>query len=269
MRRRQALYLSYFCLIFIVLIPIMGVDSDDKLGLKVLWLSIGATLMALSLAFLVLKSFWRREIKIKGRAEEDEKHEHLRENQGRLVVLVVFIAFISYISMLLASLYSTQQNVTIIRYVEWFVTTPLLLIDLALIAHIAHTHLNHMIFLDLVMISLGLAAVFTSNLYAKYTLFALSTIAMILIFIILFRAGSFKNTYENSNVTDTDDDVVQTTLDKSFNANIYTIVLWTLYPVVWILSDQGFSVLSLSNTTFSYMILDVLAKAVFGFVFVI
>ena len=238
-------------------------DIDDKLGLKIVWLSIGATLMALALVFLTFEMFARRGIKSGMDKEKEKEKEYkrnkLREDQGKLIIFVLFIAFISYVMMLITSLYSTQENVTIIRYIEWFITTPLLLIDLALIAHIAQVHLNYMIVLDLAMIALGLAAVFSSNLYVKYTLFALSTIAMILIFTILFSSKTKIKA----------EDIDKKDLDKSFNANLYTGILWTLYPVVWILSNQGFNVLSISNATLGYMILDVLAKAVLGVVFLL
>lgn len=234
-------------------------NTDDTLGLKIVWLSIGATLMALALVFLTFKMFARRDSQdpLDKEKQEESKQNKLKEDQGKLIILVIFIAFVSYVLMLITSLYSTQENVTIIRYIEWFITTPLLLIDLALIAHIAQVHLNYMIVLDLAMIALGLAAVFSSNLYMKYTLFALSTIAMILIFTILFSSKTKPV------------DISQKDLDKSFKANLFTGILWTLYPVVWILSNQGFNVLSIADATLGYMILDVLAKAVLGIVFLL
>ena len=44
-----------------------------------------------------------------------------------------------------------------------------------------------------------------------------------------------------------------------------TVVLWTLYPVVFFLSEY-FTVLDLSGEILAYCILDVIAKCVFGFI---
>lgn len=238
--------------------------------MEVLWLSIGATLMGLASLFLIFEYFSKMgDLIVSDTSEEcdgcdverseimnDKKKKKNKRDQGLLVLLVVIVAFFSYISMLFASLYSSHENVVIIRYVEWFITTPLLLIDLAIIAYLARYHIQNMVILDLLMITLGLAAVYSTNFYMKYTLFTLSTIAMIFIFIILFLP-------ENKPA-----DIDEQTLEKSRKANIFTTVLWSLYPIVWILSHQGFHIISIPGATLAYMILDVLAKAVFGIFFV-
>lgn len=222
-------------------------------GMEIVWLSIGAIIMGLSLLFFALQ--YRRMSK---RHAEEEKDEIRNQNQNNImfVVFVVFLAFISYLLMLFASLYSTEENVTLIRYVEWFITTPLLLLDLALIARFEFKTIYLMIFLDLLMIILGLAAVYSSNLYLKYALFLLSTGAMIALFYILF------NPKHKSPHLD------EKTLKKSNDANLYTTVLWSLYPLVWIMSNQGLGIFSTSHATLAYMILDVLAKAAFGFLLI-
>lgn len=45
---------------------------------------------------------------------------------------------------------------------------------------------------------------------------------------------------------------------------LFTLVLWTLYPVVWGLGE-GSRILSVDGEIIAYAILDVLAKPVFGF----
>lgn len=223
-------------------------------GMEIVWLSIGAIIMGLSLLFFALE--YRRMSKRHAEEEKENKDEIQNQNNIMFVVFVVFLAFISYLLMLFASLYSTEENVTLIRYVEWFITTPLLLLDLALIAQLKFRTIYLMIFLDLLMIILGLAAVYSSNLYLKYTLFILSTGAMIALFYILF------NPKHKSPHLD------EKTLKKSNDANIYTTVLWSLYPLVWIMSNQGLEIFSTSHATLAYMILDVLAKAAFGFLLI-
>ena len=46
---------------------------------------------------------------------------------------------------------------------------------------------------------------------------------------------------------------------------ILTIVLWSLYPVVWLLGTEGFSIANSTVEVFLFLILDFLAKIGFGF----
>jgi bacteriorhodopsin len=43
------------------------------------------------------------------------------------------------------------------------------------------------------------------------------------------------------------------------------VVLWTLYPVVWILASTGFEVLNQTGETAGYTLLDLASKVGFGF----
>jgi bacteriorhodopsin len=46
---------------------------------------------------------------------------------------------------------------------------------------------------------------------------------------------------------------------------LLTIVLWSLYPIVWLLGTEGFAVASSTVEVFLFLILDILAKIGFGF----
>ncbi|MEH1830951.1 MAG: bacteriorhodopsin [Nostoc sp.] len=43
------------------------------------------------------------------------------------------------------------------------------------------------------------------------------------------------------------------------------LVLWTLYPIVWILSPEGFNALGQGGETMGYTLLDIASKVGFGF----
>jgi len=43
------------------------------------------------------------------------------------------------------------------------------------------------------------------------------------------------------------------------------ILIWTLYPVVWLLAATGFNILSRGSETMSYTLLDIASKVGFGF----
>ncbi len=42
------------------------------------------------------------------------------------------------------------------------------------------------------------------------------------------------------------------------------VVLWTLYPIVWMLASTGFGVLNQSGETAGYTLLDIASKVGFG-----
>lgn len=229
-------------------------------GMDILWLSIGSTIMALTLIVFAFQYSKMRSAELDQNIVQ-KKGENMTTNKNKqyqrfLATVVVVLALISYIAMLLATIYSTQSNVTLIRYIEWFITTPLLLLDLALLAMMSEKHINLLIILDIFMILLGLGAVYANNTVLKYSLFTLSTISMIGIFYILFNPQNKSSELDSEAVK------------KSENANIYTTVLWTMYPIVWMFGSSSLKYLSIPNETLLYMILDVLAKALFGIIFV-
>jgi bacteriorhodopsin len=45
-----------------------------------------------------------------------------------------------------------------------------------------------------------------------------------------------------------------------------TLVLWSLYPVLWIVGTEGAGIVNLYIETLGFMVLDVLAKVGFGMV---
>ncbi len=46
---------------------------------------------------------------------------------------------------------------------------------------------------------------------------------------------------------------------------LLTIVLWSLYPIVWLLGTEGFGAVSSTVEVFLFLVLDLLAKIGFGF----
>lgn len=173
------------------------------------------------------------------------------------------IAFISYLIM------ATGQGSTIVgtgeqarefyywRYIDWLFTTPLLLLDLALLALFRPGRrvalIGGLIILDVAMILLGVWAGATAGA-GRYVLFVLSTVAMIaLLYLVvtqLFAAAA-----------------EQTPAVRSvFRTLAYlTVVLWALYPVVWILGAEGANAIGQTGEVAGFLVLDLLAKVGFGF----
>lgn len=220
-----------------------------------LWLLIGICFMLIFSIYLSFLYFSNNENPFNF-TTDNEVHNKNKTNDKLakfLALIVVFLALISYSFMFLSTNYFSHKEVTIIRYFEWMITTPLLLIDLALKAKLPKKSIQTIIILDVFMIALGFAAVSVNQKIVKYIFFFLSTLCMIYIFYILLS----KNYNQNENKK-----------HESLIANIYTIILWLIYPIIWILGHYSTKTLSISSETLSYTILDTLAKPVFASLFV-
>jgi len=139
------------------------------------------------------------------------------------------------------------------RYVDWAVTTPLLLLDLAFLAGLSGANILVAIVADLVMVLTGLFAAYGTGNGQKWGWYTWGCIAFLtIVYQIGFNgrhaiAGKDKKT-------------------KAFVASIsaFTLLLWTVYPIIWGVAD-GARILSVDAEIIAYAVLDILAKPVFGF----
>ncbi|KAI9022680.1 hypothetical protein DFJ74DRAFT_670426 [Hyaloraphidium curvatum] len=138
------------------------------------------------------------------------------------------------------------------RYIDWALTTPLLLLDLLVLAGADTTRIVFIIFLDVVMVVTGLfGGLVTDSL--KWGYFAMGCIAFVGLLIELLgpvRAAAARASAETGALFD--------------QLAYWTLGLWTAYPIVWGLAE-GSNFLSLEDEVGLYAVLDVSAKALFGF----
>jgi bacteriorhodopsin len=139
------------------------------------------------------------------------------------------------------------------RYIDWSVTTPLLLLDLGFLAGMNGADLLIAIVADVIMVLTGLFAAFGSTDGQKWGWYAISCFAYLVILWQLVISGR-RAVLGKDNST-----------GKLF-ASIggFTLILWTLYPVVWAIGE-GTRKWSVDSEIVAYAILDVLAKPIFGF----
>jgi len=139
------------------------------------------------------------------------------------------------------------------RYVDWSLTTPLLLLDLAFLAGMDGASILVAIVADLIMVLLGLFAAFGSTDGQKWGYYAIACIAYLVIVYQLVISGRRAALTKDSGT-------------RKLFASIggFTLVLWTLYPIVWGIGD-GARKWSVDAEIIAYAVLDVLAKPVFGF----
>jgi bacteriorhodopsin len=141
------------------------------------------------------------------------------------------------------------------RYADWLFTTPLLLLDIALLAGADWRDIGALVGLDAFMIVTGLAATLMKIPTARYAFWTISTIAMLflLYFLVATVGASAKETSEEAQST--------------FRVLQWLIVIsWSVYPVAWLVGTEGLNIVGLYGETLLFMILDVLAKVGFGFI---
>jgi len=167
---------------------------------------------------------------------------------------VTGVAALAYLAMALGFgvLPTPGGDLEVARYVDWLITTPLLILYLGLLARPSRRLLAGLIAVDVVIIAGGTAAVVTAGTLS-WALFGVAAAAYVALVYGLLVALPRSASAEGDRVR-----AVFGTL-----RNI-TVVLWTLYPVVWVLAPTGLGLLTGSTEMLVFVYLDVVSKV--GFV---
>jgi len=138
------------------------------------------------------------------------------------------------------------------RYIDWLITTPLLLIDLGILAGMNGASLSTAIAADIIMIVSGLFAALSHRKAPIWGWYTIACIAYLTIIYQLVINGRAAASSRGSKVS-------------TFFYSIagYTLIVWTAYPIVWAIAD-GTRIASVNTEIIVYAVLDVLAKGVFG-----
>ena len=106
------------------------------------------------------------------------------------------------------------------RYVDWSLTTPLLLLDLALLAGLSGANILVAVVADLIMVLTGLFAAFGGDDGQKWGWYAIACIAYLVIVYQLAFNGRAAVAGKDSKT-------------KAFYGAIggFTLLLWTVYPM--------------------------------------
>jgi bacteriorhodopsin len=133
------------------------------------------------------------------------------------------------------------KDITELRYVDWMITTPLILLGVVLFYTMGHSPVNYKLFSSIVALNwamLGSGYLGEIGTLGKETATALG-------FVFLFALGALIFLY---------------CIPKGKSYSVFNIfaVLWSLYGVAYMMEEE--------NKNIAYNILDVLAKALFGIV---
>jgi len=182
-------------------------------------------------------------------------------------IMIAAIAFVNYLAMALGfgvteiTIAGEQRAIYWARYTDWLFTTPLLLYDLALLAGADRNTIYSLVGLDVLMIGTGALATLSagSGVLAAETerlvWWGISTGFLLVLLYILFSKLTARANELSSGV--------QSTFSTLRNM---ILVLWLLYPVLWLVGTEGLNLVGLTAETGAFMVLDLVAKIGFGFI---
>ncbi|UVI40107.1 bacteriorhodopsin [Qipengyuania spongiae] len=191
-------------------------------------------------------------------AHGDKRREFRHHTQFHSVV--PFIAGTAYLAMLMGTGVFVVNDVTIYlpRYLDWSVTTPILLTGLILTG--LHEHPRHStyvlpaIVLDVIMIATGLLAALAEDPGQKLVWFAWSCAAFLGVLYILWRPVLA--------IGDRLGGAIETVYRKNL---VFLTAVWLIYPVAFAIGPEGLRIIGDTGSLWLILILDVTAKVVYSF----
>jgi len=143
------------------------------------------------------------------------------------------------------------RSIFYVRYIDWFITTPLLLLDLLLTAGMPWPTILWTIIIDEIMIVTGLVGALVVSEY-KWAYFAFGCLALAYIVYQLVWEARVHSRHFGADVS------------KAFlMCGSLTTVLWILYPIAWGVCEGG-NLISPDSEAVFYGVLDFFAKPIFG-----
>lgn len=145
------------------------------------------------------------------------------------------------------------------RYIDWTLTTPLLLLGLAWVA-LGGTRLGNrgglvtgLVVADVLMILTGVVAGGTSG-FVSGLFFIISTVFFLIVLALIWgplRSAAREGEPEGG-------------FGLFYTLASMLTVLWIIYPIVWLIGTEGAGLVSAPVEVFLFAVLDVLAKIAFG-----
>jgi bacteriorhodopsin len=222
-------------------------------GSEQLWLWIGTAGMFLGMVYFIAR----------GWGEEDRR----RQEFYIVTIFITAIAFANYLAMALGfglttvEVASEELPIYWARYTDWLFTTPLLLIDLGLLAGANRNQIATLVGLDALMIGTGAVATLSSAgvllgpVGDRLIWWGVSTGFLLVLLYFLFGT-----------LTEEADRLPEDARSKFGLLRNLIVVVWLVYPVWWILGTEGLGLIGLYSETAGFMVLDLVAKVGFGII---
>jgi len=177
---------------------------------------------------------------------------------------VPFIAATAYLAMAfgIGTLIKPDGSATYFaRYVDWSITTPLLLAGLVLLAFHERGKtgevggfLTSIIVLDVLMIVTGLISSLAEVPFAKWVWFCWSCAAFAGVLYLLW--GPLRAMAAERGAA----------LNGAYARNVtFLTVIWFLYPLVFLVGPEGLKMINDPTSVWAILVMDVIAKVVYAF----
>ncbi|MGQ3328487.1 MULTISPECIES: bacteriorhodopsin [Halorubrum] len=222
-------------------------------GSEGIWLWIGTLGMLLGMVYFIAR----------GWGETDRR----RQEFYIVTIFITAIAFVNYLAMALGfglttvTLGGEELPIYWARYTDWLFTTPLLLIDLGLLAGATRNQLASLVGLDVLMIATGAIATLSTSAAVlsaggtRLVWWGVSTGFLLVLLYMLYGSLDEKASELSGSAAST-----------FSTLRTLIVVVWLVYPVWWILGTEGLQIISLNVETAGFMVLDLVAKVGFGFI---
>ncbi|MBD2104538.1 bacteriorhodopsin [Leptolyngbya sp. FACHB-261] len=184
-------------------------------------------------------------------------HNAKKESWRAIFILNFFITAIAsalYLAMALGQGVNVIQDRTTywVRYVTWFLSTPLLLLDLAYLGRTSVPLVGSLLGANAYMIATGFVATISPK-PINYIWYLVSCGAYLAIIYLLVKPYRLEAERKLPGMA------------GAFRRLVTVhLVLWTGYPLVWILGNTGFNLISGGVETMLYTSLDLASKVGFG-----
>jgi bacteriorhodopsin len=224
-------------------------------GSEQIWLWVGTAGMLLGMLYFI----------VTGWGEGDEK----RQEFYIVTILITAIAFVNYLAMALGfgaatvNIGGEERLIYWARYSDWLFTTPLLLVDLALLARASRNQIVTLVSLDVLMIGTGAVATLAGGGFVvldvlddtarRLIWWGVSTGLLLVLLYFLFGTLSEQAQSLSSEVG-----------AKFAQLRNLIVVIWLVYPVWWLVGTEGLELVTLGPETAGFMVLDLTAKVGFG-----
>ncbi|WP_338740941.1 bacteriorhodopsin [Haloplanus salilacus] len=222
-------------------------------GSEGIWLWIGTLGMFLGMLYFIAR----------GWGETNER----RQEFYIVTIFITAIAFTNYLAMALGfgltmvTVGGEELPIYWARYTDWFFTTPLLLLDLGLLAGASRNQLSALVGLDMLMIGTGVVATLSAGPGAlgegarRLIWWGVSTGFLLVLLYMLYGSLGNKASRLSGDAAST-----------FSTLRTLIVVVWLIYPVWWIVGTEGLQMVSLYIETAGFMVLDLVAKVGFGII---
>jgi len=144
------------------------------------------------------------------------------------------------------------RDVYYARYIDWLLTTPLILLNLHALSGVSGASIFSSIAADVIMILSGWFAAVSHSKGEKWGWYTIAIISFLWIVYTLLITGTTSARAKTS-----------ASVNRFYTTIAgYSVVVWIAYPIIWAISSRR--ILSVDGEIIAYAVLDILSKVVFG-----